>query len=231
MSWVYRFLKNCKKVRIRGPLTTEEINEQLERSIGEAQKEHENTEHFKEDQLRLNLQINEKGLYECRGRIIGSYPIYLPFDHPVSEKIVSDAHLKTLHGGVGITMTEVRRRYWIPKLRQIVKRIRRVCYGCKRFQASAFANPPSGSLPSDRVEGERVFEVIGVDFAGPILYTIKNKREGNAFILLFSCSLSRAVHLELLTDQTAESFIRCFKRFVCRRALMHTKTLLVLNSS
>ena len=59
--------------------------------------------------------------------------------------------------------------------------------------------------------------MIGVDFAGPIYFRAKNKKEGKAFILLFSCSLSRAVHLELLTDQTADSFIRCLKRFVARR--------------
>ena len=38
------------------------------------------TSGFQEDQQRLNLQKNADGLYECRGRILGDYPIYLPYD-------------------------------------------------------------------------------------------------------------------------------------------------------
>ena len=60
-------------------------------------------------------------------------------------------------------------------------------------------------------------QVLGVDFAGPIAYKISKKKEGKAYILLFACSLTRAVHLELLTDQTTEGFIRCLKRFIARR--------------
>ena len=114
-------------------------------------------------------------------------------------------------------MTVTRKRFWIPKLRQLVKIIRSKCYGCKRFRAIAFAKPPSGNLPADRVQGSRAFQVIGVDFAGPIVYRHKNKKERDAYILLLSCSLSRAVHVEFLTNQTAESFIKCLKRFVARR--------------
>ena len=114
-------------------------------------------------------------------------------------------------------MTEIRQHYWVPRLRQLVKRIRHNCNGCKRFLATAFANPPPGYLPADRVEGSRAFQVTGVDFAGPIMYHTKSKKEANSYILLFTCSLSRAVFLELLTDQTTESFIRCLKRFVARR--------------
>lgn len=59
--------------------------------------------------------------------------------------------------------------------------------------------------------------MVGVDYAGPIAYKVSKKKEGKAYILLFACSLSRAIHLELLTDLTAEGFIRSFKRFVARR--------------
>ena len=35
--------------------------------------------------------------------------------------------------------------------------------------------------------------------------------------MLFACSLTRAIHLELLTSQTTEEFIKSFKRFIARR--------------
>ena len=38
----------------------------------------------------------------------------------------------------------------------------------KKFQVAAFENPPTASLPTDRTAGSVPFEVLGVDFAGPI---------------------------------------------------------------
>ena len=63
---------------------------------------------FEVDKLELNLQTNERGLYECRGRIQGDYPIYLPDEDVYSEKLVMHAHEETQHGGVGLTMAAVR---------------------------------------------------------------------------------------------------------------------------
>ena len=91
------------------------------------------------------------------------------------------------------------------------------CYGCKKFHATRFRNPPPGNLPLNRPEGLYPFQAVGVDYAGPILYKASKKLEGKAYILLFACSLTRAVHLELLTDQTTEGFTKCLKRFIARR--------------
>ena len=98
-----------------------------------------------------------------------------------------------------------------------MKGIRYHCYGCKRFHASSFSNPPPGNLPVDRSEGTKAFQVVGVDFAGSITYHKQKNKGAKSYILLFACSLSRAVYLELLTDQTSDSFIRCLKRFISRR--------------
>ena len=120
--------------------------------------------------------------------------------------------------GVSLTMAKVRqKKYWIPKLRQLTKKIRHGCHGCKRFHVTPFKAPIPGLLPKDRSEGCRSFQVVGTDYAGPITYKKKQKREGKAYILLFACSLSRAVHLELLQNMTAEGFIMCLKRFIARR--------------
>ena len=74
-----------------------------------------------------------------------------------SEKLVAHVHLKTLHGGLSYTMTEVRERFWIPKLRQLIKRVIHKCYGRKRFRAVAFPDPAVGDLPLDRTSGSRQF--------------------------------------------------------------------------
>ena len=60
----------------------------------------------------------------------------------------------------------------------------------KKFQVAAFENPPTASLPTDRTAGSVPFEVLGVDFAGPIAYKLSPKMDGKAYILLFACSLT-----------------------------------------
>ena len=114
-------------------------------------------------------------------------------------------------------MTSICQEYWVPRLRRLTKKVIRGCYDCKKFQIAAFANPPTASLPTDRTEGSISFEVLGMDFAGPIAYKLSPKTEGKAYILLFTCRLTRAIHLELLPNQTAEEVIRSHKRFIARR--------------
>ena len=168
------------------------------------------------EKLELNLQANETGVLECRGRIEGEYPVYLPRDCVYTQKAVERAHLTTLHSGVSAMMTKVRDRFWVPKLRQLVKRVRSQCWGCKRFRVKAFEGPPPAPLPSTRTQGSTPFEVVGVDFAGLIRYK-KGKSEKAVYLALFACSLCRAVHLELTTSLEAKEFIAVLKKFITRR--------------
>ena len=118
---------------------------------------------------QLNLVKNHNEVYQCQGRIQGDYPIHIPINSKLAEKIVQHFHKKIFHGGVVLKMTAVRDRYRIPKIRQLTKRIIRNCYGCKRYHIKPYDTPPSGQLTKDRATGIRAFQVIGLDFAGPIM--------------------------------------------------------------
>eukprot|EP00112_Aurelia_sp_Birch-Aquarium-sp1_P001131 Seg1117.2 transcript_id=Seg1117.2/GoldUCD/mRNA.D3Y31 product="hypothetical protein" protein_id=Seg1117.2/GoldUCD/D3Y31 len=84
-------------------------------------------------------------------------------------------------------------------------------------QAVALKKPPTAKLPVERTTGDRPYQVIGLDFAGPITYKKSEKVCGKAYILLFTCSLTRALCLELLPDQSLELFLPTLKRFFARR--------------
>ena len=94
--------------------------------------------------------------------------------------------------------------------------MRSECWGCKRFPTIAIKTPAPGYLPTNRTDGKTAFEVVGVDFAGPIRYK-KTKKESKAYLVIFTCSLSRGICLELLPDLTTETFVPCLKRFIARR--------------
>ena len=219
-AWIWRFLHNIRTVRkqrIVGPLTTEEIQKQTTFWIKRSQQQAKSSQKFEEDRLQLNVQGNQEGILECRGRIQGHYPIFLPDSSPFTRKLVHRSHVDTLHGGVALTMTKVRELYWVPRLRALVKQVLRACSGCKRFQAMALATPPPGLLPTDRTEGSTPFEVIGVDFAGPIKYRIRAKTEGKAYLALYACSLTRGLFLEVLPSLETSEFLRSLKRLIARR--------------
>ena len=200
------------------PLSTQEITACRLFWIKRAQQQAISDGHFQEDKLQLNLQRNADGVLECRGRIQGEYPVFLPDSALYTIKVVQRAHVTTLHGGMGLTMAKVREVQWVLRLRKLTKRVLRNCWGCKRFQAVAAPHPPAGPLPRDRTEGDNPFSVIGVDFTGPVKYLQrKSKKEQKAYIVIYSCSLTRAVFLELLPSLETGEFIKSLKRLIARR--------------
>ena len=95
--------------------------------VKRAQRESMNNMTFLEDKPQLNLQLNANGVWECRGRIQGEYPVYLS-DSTLYAEVWSHSHVTTLHGGVGLTMAKVREKLWIPRLRKLAKRLLKQCW-------------------------------------------------------------------------------------------------------
>ena len=119
VGWMTRFLQNCKERKTPSSLSTEEIIQQSTLTADEIQevkcqwirriqKQDELSPHFEKYQSELNLQVNQQGLLECRGRVEGRYPVYLPTNALLTRKIVEQLHSETLHGGVPLTMAAVR---------------------------------------------------------------------------------------------------------------------------
>ena len=217
-AWVARFahnVRNPKVQRKRGPLRSGELGAQERFWVQRVQKR--SSDALENDRSKLNLQENDEGVLECRGRIQGINPTYLPDTSTLAEKFVQHAHKTTLHGGVGLTMAKVRELHWIPRLRRLVNRVIRRCSGCKRFQAIAYKAPPPGILPTSRTEGTTAFQVIGVDYAGPIRYRVSKGKEGKAYILLYACSITRGIYLDLLSSLETSECLDSLEQFIARR--------------
>ena len=113
-------------------------------------------------------------------------------------------------------MSKVREHHWIPRLRHLAKKTLNTCNGCKRYWAKALESPPTGNLSKDRTEDNAAFKVVGVDYAGPLKYKKKRNVEGKPYLLLYACSLTRALYLEVLPNLETSEFLKSFKRFVAR---------------
>ena len=99
---VIRFTRNCRiEQKSSGVLGTLEVEEARDWWIKRVQYRGRTEPQYAKTKESLNLQVNQKGLLECRGRIEGKFPIYLPPNAPFTRKRVEKVHAETLHGGVG----------------------------------------------------------------------------------------------------------------------------------
>ncbi|GIY01727.1 transposable element Tc1 transposase [Caerostris extrusa] len=66
-------------------------------------------------------------------------------------------------------------------------------------------------LPANRINRVAAFEVTGTDPTGPVFLNGCQK----AWIVIFPCSVYRALHLELVTFLSTEAFLQAMRRFFC----------------
>lgn len=76
-----------------------------------------------------------------------------------------------------------------------------------------------GNLPAARVQPARPFVNSGVDFFGPVWihFKVRGKQPRKAYVAVFCCFATKAVHLEVVGDLTTQAFIGALKRFTGRR--------------
>ena len=123
-----------------------------------------------------------------------------------------------MHGGVEDTLTEIQSKYWFVRGRQFVEKILHRCVTCHKIEGPKYRNVPPPPLPEFRVKEAPPFAYCGVDFAGPLYIRVAEEPESSkVWICLYTCCATHAVHLELLPDMSAQTFLRLFKRFTARR--------------
>ena len=183
---------------------------------------------MKEWKRQFGLFQDSDGIWRCGGRLTNAnlpyntkHPILLPSNHTFTTLIVKWAHNRVLHNGMKETLVELRTKYWVLRGRAFVKKIIHRCVVCRKFEAPHYRVPPPPPLPPFRVQEKPPFSFVGVDFAGPVYIKLSKCSEGaeKAWIVLYTCCVVRAVHLDVVVDLSTQAFIRSFKRFSARRGL------------
>ena len=231
-AWVSRFVNNLRVLREKrgeraiGKLEVQEIREAEQRWIVAAQLDLKQQGNYKQLVSELRLDDSNK-IIVCRGRLEHSdlsvdarAPIILPREHRLTRLIIEQCHNRVLHSGLRATLAELRAKYWVPRGRQVVKNIIGSCVTCKKLIGRPYGAPAEAALPEFRVKESPPFSKIGVDFAGPLYVKGPQGSEmSKAYIALFTCCVTRAVHLELVEDLEAPTFMRCLRRFSARRGM------------
>ncbi|GBM36320.1 hypothetical protein AVEN_163254-1 [Araneus ventricosus] len=218
VAWICRFVYNCKhQNKKKDELTVSEINEAENLLIRLIQC---GSFHGIEDKriISLNPFIDhgiirtETAIFQRDDTSEFRTPAILPSDHPLVKSLIMEEHKLKGHIGVSHVLNSLRERFWILVGRRVVSSVLKTCITCKRY-SSKNVNPPAPPLPGDRVQDASVFQITGIDYAGPILLREYQK----AWICVFTCAVYRCVHLELVTSLTTDTFLQSFHRFVARR--------------
>ena len=236
-AYLLRFANNCRVVntteRKMGPLTPDEIEKaenlwtkrvQTQAYLSEISSLQRGQEISRSSPIKsLNPVLDKEGTLRVGGRIKhapipyeAKHPILLPKFHWIVKLIIADLHKRLKHSGVEMVISELRQRYWIPQVRTTAKKIIQTCPTCKRNNSQP-SPPMMANLPPSRLQPfSPPFYNTGVDYFGPMLV-----KQGRSIVkrygCLFTCMVTRSVHLEIAHNLDTDSFIMALRRMIARR--------------
>ena len=241
-SWILRFIHNCRSRKLDAQpiqhayLTTEELHKAEILWYSTAQREHFKDEidamssrsilNKSSQLLSLRPVLDSSGLMRVGGRQQNSqmsysqqHPIILHHKHPLTHLIIHTEHRRLLHAGPTLLTASLCRQYHIIGCKRVVRSITRGCIICRKISAKP-SPQMTGQLPRERLTPGLVFDKVGVDFAGPVYVKYAHVRKPvivKAYVCLFVSLSVKAVHLELVSDLTADAFVATLRRFIARR--------------
>lgn len=179
--------------------------------------------HKTSDLYKCSPYLDDNSVMRIHGRIDlaevnkdAKRPIILPRKHIGTQLIIQHYHELYHHVQHETCINEIRQKFYIPRLRSELKKVRNKCQHCKNFNALPVI-PEMASLPIARLSlNQRPFSYVGIDYFGPLYVTVgrhKEKRWG----VIFTCMTIRAIHIEVAKDLTTDSCIIVIQNFIARR--------------
>ena len=177
--------------------------------------------------LSFNPFLGQDGLLHIGGRLSNApipkaqkYPVLLSSKDPLTQLIFVSKHSDLCHCGPKMLFSTVGLEYYIPGAKKLARTVFQRCTTCKKYAAKA-AEQLMGQLPAARVTEATGFHTVGVDYAGPFHLKTSRLRKSStykAYLAVFVCFATKAVHIEVVTGLTTEAFLAAMKRFIGRRA-------------
>ena len=222
LAYVLRFINNArKKENNTSPTSPEELKESELQMFKWCQE----TININTVDQKLMSKPDEQGLIRAYGRLenIRSLPnemrnpIILPKGHQMVDLLLKHLHAKRAHCGFKSLIYESRKRFWIVGVRKMAKQVTSKCVTCKKLRRKPMGQL-MGQLPKLRVAaGFPAFSSTALDMFGPFQVKVGRKPLKEAHVIIFTCMTTRAIHLELVTDKSTDTFLMAFSRLASLR--------------
>lgn len=172
----------------------------------------------------LTPWIDELGLLRITGRLANSElplsqkkPIILDYKGELAKRLAVKAHKELMHGGVQMCTPYLRQKYWILQCRKLLRSTVHACMRCCRYREK-HRTQLMADIPAYRLNPAPAFYHCGVDYAGPFDIKYGRNTTVKAYICVFVCMVTKAVHLELVSSLHSDSFLKALHRFINLRA-------------
>ena len=171
----------------------------------------------------LNPLLDEDGLLRSCGRLqyaptqldLEKRPIILHAKDKIVRLYLEHAHQICIHWSTEPTKAFIQQRYHVIGLRKALASVRFHCFLCRRFDTKniqlIIAPLPSFRFPTTKTQFP--FANSGIDFFGPFYIEDSKGILEKHYGLIFTCLVTRAVHLETCPDLNTDTFLNAFRRF------------------
>ena len=174
---------------------------------------------------RLGPMLDENGIVLVGQRMANwlknnynqnSY-ILLPADNLFTKLLVTSVH-DSCHAGIETLLAKIQIKYWIPKVRNLLRSIQAKCVICRKLRKET-AGQIMGQLPEERLKPSPAFANTALDLFGPFFIkdSVKKRTRCKSYGVIFNCLSSRSVHLDLIDGYSTKSFMDGFRRFISIR--------------
>lgn len=141
------------------------------------------------------------------------HPIVLDPSHQTTRLLIKDYDAQLCHPGPERVFAELRRKFWILRGREAVRRHQRTCLDCRKWRSKP-ACQKMMVLPPPRLRLFKLaFYSAGMDYFGQLLIMVGRRNE-KRWDLLFKCLTTRAVHLEILTSIDSDAILMALRGFI-----------------
>ena len=174
----------------------------------------------------LNPCIDQQGLLRLGGRLTNSSrpttiskPIITDAKDVLMENYYHYLHDLLCHCGPTLLLAYSGSKLHIIGARRLSRRVCSKCVTCRRTKPRT-QKQFMAELPAPRVNASPPFTNCGMDFAGPFTIKLGRIRQPvliDAFICVFICLATKAVHLEVVSEETTPAFEAALQRFISRR--------------
>lgn len=144
------------------------------------------------------------------------HPVVLTPGHPVTKLLIKHYDTQLHHPGAGRVHAELRRKFWILRGREAIKKHQHRCIDCNKWRGKP-AVPRMADLPPSSLRlFKPPFYSTGIDCFGPLVIKIGRRTE-KRWGIIYKCLTTRAVYLDLLDHMDTDSFLMSLRRFIARR--------------
>ncbi|KAL5020965.1 hypothetical protein ScPMuIL_000120, partial [Solemya velum] len=180
--------------------------------------------------LALDPFLDSHGLLRVDGRlrkmgdttnVAVKHPLILPKRHHVSMLLVRHYHEEVKHMGRHLTEGALRSAgLWIIGGKRLISSMISKCVTCRKLRGKMQIQKMR-DLPDDRLEPSPPFSHVGLDTFGPWPVVTRKTRGGQAsskrWAIIFTCLVTRAVHIEIVEEMSSSAFINALRRFIAIR--------------